>query len=203
MTTLDAMKADLRSVQAAIRKEASKDHDVVSAKLATYAADLKDAFALTDQDIVAGFWPIKSELDPRPLMAAMTALGLKTSLPATPKPGKPLIFHAWNDDDPVIEGLYGTSEPEADAPVIIPALVLVPMLAFDADGYRLGYGGGFYDRTLTKLRSEGHIVHCIGVAYDIQLVDEVPIGEFDAKLDGVLTESGLLLPMSAPELGGA
>ena len=195
MTTLDAMKADLRKVQATIRKAASVNHDAVTAKLATYAADLKQAFSLENDDIVAGFWPIKSELDPRPLMTAMTALGLKSSLPATPKPGEPLIFHAWSDDDPVIEGLYGTSEPEASAPVVIPKLVFVPMLAFDADGYRLGYGGGFYDRTLAKLRGEGHVVHCIGIAYDIQLVDEVPIGEYDAKLDGVLTETGLLLPM--------
>ena len=156
MTPLDAMKADLRKVQTAIRKAASKDHDAVTAQLATYAADLKAAFDLGEGDIVAGFWPIKSELDPRPLMAALTDLGLGSSLPATPKPGEPLIFHQWQNGDPIVEGLYGTSEPEATAPLVLPKIIFVPMLAFDADGYRLGYGGGFYDRTLAKLRGDGH-----------------------------------------------
>jgi 5-formyltetrahydrofolate cyclo-ligase len=194
MTSIDEQKAALRKAQAALRQKASAQHDEVTATLVTFANDLITAFDLARGDIVAGFWPIHSELDPRPLLKAMTGLGMRSALPVTPKSGKPLIFHAWQDGDPVIEGPYGTSEPEASTPVIIPKLVLVPMLAFDNAGYRLGYGGGFYDRTLAKLHDEGQSIHWVGVAYDIQLVNAVPIGDHDARLDGVLTESGLRQP---------
>ena len=194
MSSLDDEKAMLRKQQSGLRKEASIHHDVVVAKLTDYAATLVDALALKPGDSVAGFWPIKSELDPRPLMEAMVRLGLDSALPSTPEPGQPLIFHGWRAGDPVIDGLYGTSEPLPDAPVVIPRLILVPMLAFDDAGYRLGYGGGFYDRTLAKIRGEGHEVQCVGIAYDCQHVRQVPIGDYDAKLDGILTESGLRLP---------
>ena len=194
MPTLDDEKAALRKQQAILRKDASAAHDDVVALLAGYADPLMKALALEDGDIVAGFWPIKSELDPRPLMAALVRCGMHSALPSTPQAGQPLIFHAWQDGDAVISGLYGTSEPAPTAPVVIPRLILVPMLAFDDAGFRLGYGGGFYDRTLAKIRAEGHHVQCVGIAYDSQHVDHVPVGDYDAQLDGVLTESGLHLP---------
>ncbi|MCE2517479.1 MAG: 5-formyltetrahydrofolate cyclo-ligase [Alphaproteobacteria bacterium] len=191
---LDDQKAELRKVQTAIRKAASVDAGAVAAAMADCAADIRIAFGLADGDIVAGYWPIKTELDPRPLMAALTAGGMAGALPATPTPGEPLVFHRWQEGDEVIAGLYGTSEPRSDAPVCAPTLVLVPMLAFDDDGFRLGYGGGFYDRSLAQLRDAGHTVHALGIAYDSQWVAEVPIGPHDARLDGVLTGSGLFLP---------
>jgi 5-formyltetrahydrofolate cyclo-ligase len=195
MTSLEEKKAELRKAQAALRKKTSaRYHDEVTATLATFAGDLIKTFDLSNGDIVAGFWPIHSELDIRPLMNAMIGLGMRTSLPATPKSGKPLIFHVWQEGDPIIKGPFGTSEPEPTARVVIPRLALVPMLAFDDAGYRLGYGGGFYDRTLAELRNQRHIIHWVGIAYDIQLVDAVPIGDHDARLDGILTESGLWRP---------
>ncbi len=196
MTTLDDQKAALRKVQAARRKDASSHHDAVVMALAEYAPQLMTSLRLGSGDIVAGFWPIKSELDPRPLMAAMVKHGMASALPATPQAGMPLIFHAWQDGDAVIDGLYGTSEPQPTAPIVIPKLILVPMLAFDDMGYRLGYGGGFYDRSLAELRNAGHVVHCVGIAYDCQRVDRVPIGPYDAKLDGVLTETGFKQKLS-------
>ena len=196
MTALDDEKATLRKAQTALRKTAAQHHESVVEALSGYASKLAQALNLEDGDIVAGFWPIKSELDPRPLMAALTRLGMGNALPATPAAGMPLIFHAWKDGDAVIDGLYGTSEPEPAAPVVTPKLILVPMLAFDDMGYRLGYGGGFYDRTLAQIRAEGNRVRCVGVAYDCQHVEQVPIGIYDAVLDGVLTESGLRLPQT-------
>ena len=191
---LDEEKAELRLVQTAIRNAASIDADAVAQLMAEQATDIRDAFHLKDGAIVAGYWPIKTELDPRPLMTALRGIGLNTSLPATPTPGAPLIFHEWQDGDDVIAGMYGTSEPVSSAPVCYPELLLVPMLAFDDEGFRLGYGGGFYDRSLEELRAMGGAVYALGIAYDAQRVDEVPIGAHDAQLDGVLTGSGLFLP---------
>lgn len=188
---LDAEKAELRRVQTTIRKAASVDADHVAKAMADCADDIIAAFDLTPQDVAAGYWPIKTEIDPRPLLERLGAKGLNTALPATPKPGQPLVFHHWKAGDEVIEGLYGTSEPKPDAPICYPSLILVPMLAFDDDGYRLGYGGGFYDRSLEVLRGRGGNVYALGIAYDSQRVDMVPIGPYDAQLDGVLTGSGL------------
>ena len=191
---LDALKASLRKTQAKIRAEQSTMADQTAQAIAAEADRIIAAFGLTTDDIIAGYWPIKTEIDPRPLMAAMAERGLKTALPATPKPETPLIFHLWQDGDVMIDGLYGTSEPHPNAPVCAPNVLLVPLLAFDDAGYRLGYGGGFYDRSLAALRQDSDRVMAIGIAYDAQKVISVPIGAYDAKLDGILTETGLKQP---------
>ena len=191
---LDTLKASLRKTQAKIRAKQASIADQTSQAIAAEADRIIAAFGLTTDDIIAGYWPIKTEIDPRPLMAVMAERGLKTALPATPKPETPLIFHLWQDGDEMIDGLYGTSEPHPDAPVCAPNVLLVPLLAFDDAGYRLGYGGGFYDRSLAALRQETDRVMAIGIAYDAQKVVSVPIGAYDAKLNGVLTETGLKQP---------
>ena len=191
---LDTLKASLRKTQAKIRAEQSVRADQTAQSIAAEANHIIAAYGLTVDDIIAGYWPIKTEIDPRPLMAALSARGLKTALPATPKPEMPLIFHLWQDGDVMIDGLYGTSEPHPDAPICAPNVLLVPLLAFDDAGYRLGYGGGFYDRSLEALRQQSERVMAIGIAYDVQNVVRVPIGPYDAKLDGILTETGLKQP---------
>jgi 5-formyltetrahydrofolate cyclo-ligase len=190
MTSLGDEKASLRKALSAIRKEASLDVEAAH-HLAQLAPELMDMFRPEAGAIVAGYWPIRTELDPRPLMQQLAAAGLTTALPATPQPGKPLIFHLWQEGDPVIEGLYGTSEPAPEAPRCEPDILLVPMLAFDNAGYRLGYGGGFYDRSLAVLRAINPAVRAVGIAFGAQRIDLVPRGEHDARLDAVLTPEGV------------
>lgn len=115
--------------------------------------------------------------------------GYRLCLPVMEGKSKPLIFRDWSPGDPLAETTWGIREPLATAAVLDPDIVLGPLLAFDADGYRLGYGGGFYDRTLARLRALKPIVS-IGIAFDEQRVDAVPHADYDEPLDWVLTPSG-------------
>jgi 5-formyltetrahydrofolate cyclo-ligase len=103
--------------------------------------------------------------------------------------GKPLLFRAWAPGDAMDSGVWGIAEPKPDKPAVDPDILLIPLLAFDAAGWRLGYGGGYYDRTLHVLRSRKRIV-AIGIAFDQQRVDAVPHLDYDERLDWVLTPSG-------------
>ena len=136
---------------------------------------------------IGGFWPIKDEIDVRPLMQVLHDMGHELSLPCTPRPGKPLTFRKWTPDDQLKKGPYGTREPFPRKEEVLPDMLLMPLLAFTAIGERLGYGGGFYDRTLQKLRAEKQVFAC-GVAYSAQEAALLPTGEFDMRLDGILTE---------------
>ena len=137
--------------------------------------------------IVSGFIPYKSEITTVPLMNRLRREGWETCLPIVIAQEQPLIFRAWAPGDPLVPGVWDIPMPPEAAPEMLPDVLLVPMLAFDRRGYRLGYGGGFYDRTLEKLRALKKVV-AIGVAYSAQMVDEVPIGIHDAPLDYVMTE---------------
>lgn len=139
---------------------------------------------------VAGYWPFRDEADPRPLMAALAKQGHLLALPVILGKNQPLRFHRWQDGDVMATHRFGVSEPLPTAPILIPDILLVPLLAFDAQGYRLGYGGGFYDRTLALLRAQKPVT-AIGIAYAGQAVEAVPHEAHDQKLDGVLTEAGL------------
>ena len=140
---------------------------------------------------VSGFLPIGEELDPTPLMQRLAATGFGLCLPVMEAKGKPLLFRVWSPGDPLDEVTWGIREPRASAPVVEPDVLLSPLLAVDRNGYRLGYGGGFYDRTLARLRSLKPVV-AIGLAFDEQMVDAVPHADYDERLDWVLTPSGPL-----------
>ena len=131
-----------------------------------------------------------SEIDPAPLCERLTDLGHVLCLPVMIELGQPLVFRQWRPGDELEPKKWGILEPLARAPVVEPDLLLLPMVAFDAKGWRLGYGGGFYDRTLARLRSLKTIV-AIGLAFDEQEVDAVPHAAYDERLDLVLTPSGL------------
>jgi 5-formyltetrahydrofolate cyclo-ligase len=135
--------------------------------------------------VVAGTWPIEGELDMRPLMRRLSELGVGLALPRTPGRGGLLSFRAWDFGQPLEPGPFGTMHPAAKAPLAVPDLVLVPLLAFDARGARLGAGGGFYDRTLASLSAQR-----IGVAYAAQEVSSIPTEPHDVLLDAVVTEMG-------------
>jgi 5-formyltetrahydrofolate cyclo-ligase len=147
--------------------------------------------SLTPGAIVSGFSAIRDEIDPAPLLQSLGAAGYRLALPAMQGKGKPLLFRAWAPGDAMGSAQWGIAEPLADKPVLEPDVVLVPLLAFDARGYRLGYGGGFYDRTLLRLRAAKPVV-AVGIAYDELKVDAVPHLDYDQRLDWVLTPSGPL-----------
>ncbi len=141
--------------------------------------------------VVSGYLPIGSEIDPRALMARMAAAGAALCLPDVAAPDAPLVFRRWQPDDPVAAGPHGTSVPVSDAEDVVPGLLLVPMLAFDRTGHRLGYGGGYYDRTIAALRSSADVL-AVGLAFSGQVRDDLPVGAHDARLDWIVTESAAL-----------
>jgi 5-formyltetrahydrofolate cyclo-ligase len=141
--------------------------------------------------VVSGFSAIRDEIDPAALLARLHAAGYRLCLPVIEGKGLPLVFRAWSPGDAMGKVQWGIAEPLPDKPVLEPDVVLVPLLAFDAMGYRLGYGGGFYDRTLERLRAIKPVV-AVGVAYDELKVDAVPHQGYDQPLDWVLTPSGPL-----------
>ena len=138
--------------------------------------------------VIGGYWPLPGELDIRPLLHACHQAGHKLSLPTTPRKGYPLTFRHWKPSHLLKAGPYNTREPFPEQPEVLPSLVLVPLLAFTQNGERLGYGGGFYDRTLAALKSKQNVFAC-GVAYAGQEAASLPVDEFDHRLDGILTES--------------
>jgi 5-formyltetrahydrofolate cyclo-ligase len=141
--------------------------------------------------IVSGFSAIRDEIDAAPLLARLHAAGYSLGLPVMQGKGLPLVFRAWSPGDAMGTAQWDIAEPLPDKPVLEPDVVLVPLLAFDAAGHRLGYGGGFYDRTLARLRTIKPVV-AVGVAYDELKVDAVPHRSYDQPLDWVLTPSGPL-----------
>ena len=138
--------------------------------------------------VVSGYWPMRDEFDVRPLLAALHERGHPCALPVVMGRGLALEFRAWKPGDALVEAAFGTRVPAHDAPLVTPQLLLVPLLAFDGRGYRLGYGGGFYDRSLAALESP----IAVGCAYDAQRVDALPVDAHDRRLDWIVTETGIL-----------
>jgi 5-formyltetrahydrofolate cyclo-ligase len=139
--------------------------------------------------VVSSFWAMGSEINPGPLEQRLRASGHQIALPVMVGRGKPLEFRLWNAGDPLVDRLWGIREPAAGAPVVEPDILLVPLLAFDAAGWRLGYGAGFYDRTLRGLRARKTVL-AVGLAFDEQRVDAVPHLDYDEPLDWVVTPTG-------------
>ena len=141
--------------------------------------------------VVSAFSPMPEEFRIWPLLRRLHGEGHGLALPVMQGKGKPLIFRAWAPGDAMDKAVWGIAEPKADKPALEPDIVLVPLLAFDAAGWRLGYGGGYYDRTLRGLRARKRIV-AVGIAYDESQVDAVPHLDYDERLDWVLRPSGPL-----------
>lgn len=180
-------KKDMRAAALATRAAAFDRHGVdASRRLACHGLDfLKIQPPLT----VSGFAAIRDEINPAPLMTWLHAEGYSLALPVMQGRGKPLLMRAWTPGDAMNAAAWGIAEPMDDKPEVDPDIVLVPLLAFDAKGYRLGYGGGFYDRTLARLRAKKRVI-AVGLAYDELKVDAVPVESYDQPLDWVLTPSG-------------
>ena len=141
--------------------------------------------------VVSGFSSLPDEFRAWPLLRRLHGEGHALAMPVMQGKGLPLVFRAWAPGDAMDKAVWGIAEPRADKPVLEPDIVLVPLLAFDATGWRLGYGGGYFDRTLRGLRARKSIV-AIGLAYDESQVDAVPHLDYDERLDWVLCPSGPL-----------
>ncbi|MFN3955415.1 MAG: 5-formyltetrahydrofolate cyclo-ligase [Pararhodobacter sp.] len=135
---------------------------------------------------LAGYMAMRTEIDPLPVMEAHTG---PVGVPVIRGAGRALAFHLWQPGCALIEGPFGARIP-AQGQVMVPRVLIVPMVGFDPRGYRLGYGGGFYDRTLAALRAVGDVL-ALGFAYGAQELPQVPVDVFDQRLDGVVTEAGL------------
>ncbi len=136
--------------------------------------------------VVSGFWPLQDEIDLRSLLHALHERGNPVVLPVTPRRGDPLTFRRWRPGDMMVTERFGTLRPIGEE--LSPDVLLIPLLAFDLAGHRLGYGGGFYDRTLAGLPGRFRL----GCGFSAQQVDAVPVGPYDMKLDAVATERGII-----------
>ncbi len=148
-------------------------------------------FEIMPGTVVAGYSPIRSEIDPTSLMQKLAARGARLALPAITAGDQPLKFRAWSPGDRLQRGRLGILEPSAGAKEVIPDILLIPLAAFDRAGHRIGYGAGHYDRTLEQLRKMKAIT-AVGIAVAVQEVEAVPALLHDAALDYVLTETQML-----------
>jgi 5-formyltetrahydrofolate cyclo-ligase len=141
--------------------------------------------------IVSGFSPMKSEINPIPLMRKLYDAGAQLALPVIVGRGKPLIMRAWKFGDPFKAGQWGIREPVAEAPEVAPDILIVPLACFDRHGHRIGFGAGYYDMTINALRAKKKVT-AIGIAFAAQEIDRVPATDRDARLDFVLTEAEVI-----------
>ncbi len=144
------------------------------------------------QEEVAGYWPMRSEIDIVAAMVVLAGRGMALSLPVVIGKTLPLEFRRWSPQaDRLEKGAFGTRHPGTSAMIVRPHVVLVPLLAFDRQGHRLGYGGGFYDRTLLQMRESGSVV-AVGVGYAGQELEAVPNEAHDQSLDWIVTETEII-----------
>lgn len=186
--SLSIPKAELRSAALARRGALSSDERGDAARSIASRPFPIAVTADTADTIIAGYSPIRSELDPLPLMHALAAHGARLALPVVVARDQPLLFRQWHPSAPLVAGAMGILEPPPGAPELLPDILLVPLAAFDRAGHRIGYGAGHYDRTFAQLRAIKPFV-AIGLGFDTQEIDAVPAGPHDVALDYVLTET--------------
>ena len=181
---LSDIKAELRKQAFLDREQAWQGNPEAGEALKRH---LIEALSVPPGVALSGYWPLPGEMDVRPALQHYHREGHRIGLPVVTGKYQPLLFRSWHPEAALVKGDFRVMTPPPEAPDIVPSILLVPLLAFDPDGYRLGYGGGFYDRTLAKLRTEAHAV-AVGIAYAAQEVPAVPRGAFDQPLDFVVTE---------------
>jgi 5-formyltetrahydrofolate cyclo-ligase len=179
-------------IKAELRREALTRRDALPTEMRKSAAEAIAARAfpipVAPGMVVSGFMPLKSEISPLPLMRKLADAGARLALPVVAGRGKPLIMRSWRWGEPLVPGVWGIREPRPEAPEVQPDILLVPLIAFDRSGHRIGYGAGYYDLTIAQLRAK-KLIAAIGIALAAQEVETVPRTAFDAQLDLVLTEN--------------
>jgi 5-formyltetrahydrofolate cyclo-ligase len=185
------MTLSVEDAKAAIRREAKARRDALAPDVRAAAAQAVAArpfpVAVTPGAIVSGFMPMRSEINPIPLMRTLADAGAQLALPVIAGRGRPLIMRAYAFGEALAAGVWGIREPKPDAPEVLPDILLVPLLAFARSGHRVGYGAGYYDMTIAALRAEKTVL-AVGIAFAAQEIADVPTTPRDARLDLVLTE---------------
>ncbi|MFC7053670.1 5-formyltetrahydrofolate cyclo-ligase [Hansschlegelia quercus] len=187
--SIDERKAALRAQ--ALGARAALGADIRAAAAEAIATEGAALVAREKPACVSLFVSVRGEIDIGPLAAKLAEAGVSMCLPTIVQKGEPLVFRAWAPGDALEDRRFGLKEPPASAPEVTPDLLFVPLAAFDRAGGRIGYGGGFYDRTLQKLRATGPAM-AIGLAFAAQALEDVPVEPHDEPLDGVLTENGVV-----------
>ena len=186
MDDKDQMRRALAAQRSAHHKAHGEAEAQALAEFVSSNAD-KQLGAISDK-IIAAYLPMGGELDPRPLMQALRKNGKSIRLPVCINEDAPLVFRRYRQNDALLPDDMGIAAPRATAQQVTPDIVLLPLLAFDGQGHRLGRGGGFYDRTLAELKKRSDC-RFIGLAFDMQMVDKCPIAPHDEALHAVLTPS--------------
>jgi 5-formyltetrahydrofolate cyclo-ligase len=184
------MADDTQSDKAQLRTAALAKRDALPAAERQQGAEtITREFPLSIKQgtIVSGFMPMRSEINPLPLMRKLAAQGAQLALPVIQGRGKPLLMRAWSVGAPLEARQWGIKEPTDDAPVVDPDVLLVPLACFDRAGHRVGYGAGYFDKTIRALRAKKSVT-AVGLAFAVQEIARVPATEFDEALDLVLTE---------------
>ncbi|WP_346432533.1 MULTISPECIES: 5-formyltetrahydrofolate cyclo-ligase [unclassified Roseitalea] len=193
---------DIGAVKAEIRTRALARRDALDPQWrARVSADLaRSAKAIVGDGagIVAAFWPIRSEIDPRPLMERLTAMGAELALPAVID-RQTIAFRRYRPGDRLERGSFGTMAPGPGAETVDPDMLLMPLAAFDAAGNRLGYGAGHYDRAIARLRQAGRDPRLVGLAFSCQRETAIPAEAHDVPLHAVVTEQGLQALATPPQ----
>jgi 5-formyltetrahydrofolate cyclo-ligase len=179
------LKAELR--RSALAARDALDPDAREAASAAIVAALLDLPALSDAALVAAYWPIRSEADPRAALDAIVGRGQRAALPQVTPQG--LVFREWRPGDALVAGRFGLSEPDPVRPEVEPDALIVPLAAFDPSGQRIGYGRGYYDGAIARLSRAGSLV-TVGVGFSAQEVARVPTEPHDRPLQHVVTEAG-------------
>ena len=183
--------ASIEDAKAVLRREALARRDALPRELRAAAAEAIAVrpfpLAIEPGAVVSGFMPMKSEINPIPLMRKLADAGATLALPVVAGKGQPLIMRSWSLGEPLAAGVWGIREPKPEAPEVFPDILIVPLLAFDRRGHRIGYGAGYFDMTIAALRA-GKPVVAAGIGFAAQEIAEVPTTPRDARLDLVLTE---------------
>ena len=186
---------ETESPKAVLRAEALARRDALPGAMRAAAAETIAArpfpLRIERSTTVSGFSPMKTEINPIPLMRKLADMGAQLALPAIVDRGKPLLMRAWKFGDPFKAGQWGIREPVPEAPEVDPDILIVPLAAFDRAGHRIGYGAGYYDMTINALRAKKPVI-AIGIAFAAQEIPAVPATERDARLDLVLTEREII-----------
>jgi 5-formyltetrahydrofolate cyclo-ligase len=185
-----ALRGQMRDMRASV-------HALEAASAARAVRDrFLGAIEVPQNAIVAAYAAFGGELDPLPLLEALAAKGVKLALPVVEAKNAPLVFRAFELGAALVQHRFGMAEPPRDAPAVVPDIVVAPLLAFDRQGYRLGYGGGYYDRTLAALRKRGRVL-AVGVGFAAQELPSLPRGPHDVPLDWIVTERASFAPLAA------
>jgi 5-formyltetrahydrofolate cyclo-ligase len=185
----DSHKQQLRAHYLMLRKAITAGEAERSAlQLAQHVA----SFIPDTVQIIAAYTPVRSEIDVLPACVALVKTGRTICLPVIMADAQPLSFRRWNPGEALVSGRHGIAVPPESEPEVQPDMVLVPLLAFDAKGHRLGYGAGYYDRTIAALHAAKKRPLCVGVGYDLQQAELLPTQAHDEQLDAVITPLGMM-----------